>query len=124
MRAARREYALDTPPPQVLKVLRAAGRRSRRNLFDERMGNDPRVIPIGKRFWPLTDEERACGGEARLAREDPQAPSPASPRAKDDAPIELLDAAYWVKGCSSLGLWRCAALVQVGEGRSAERGVA
>src|SRR6185436_11142478 len=31
----------------------------------------------------------------------------------DDAEIRVLDAAYWVKGCSSLGLWRCAALVEV-----------
>ena len=31
----------------------------------------------------------------------------------DEAQIRVLDAAYWVKGCSSLGLWRCAALVEV-----------
>jgi uncharacterized protein (DUF2252 family) len=38
----------------------------------------------------------------------------------DDAPIKLLDAAYWVKGCSSLGRLRYAALVQVGKPRKAE----
>jgi uncharacterized protein (DUF2252 family) len=31
----------------------------------------------------------------------------------DDAETRVIDAAYWVKGCSSLGLWRCAALVEV-----------
>ena len=37
----------------------------------------------------------------------------------DDAGIRVLDAAYWVKGCSSLGLWRCAALVEVvGQGQA------
>ena len=33
----------------------------------------------------------------------------------DDAPVELLDAAYWVKGCSSLGLLRMAVLLGVGD---------
>jgi len=32
----------------------------------------------------------------------------------DDAKIEVLDAAYWVKGCSSLGLLRYAVLLSVG----------
>jgi uncharacterized protein (DUF2252 family) len=31
----------------------------------------------------------------------------------DDADIRVADAAFWVKGCSSLGLWRCAALVEI-----------
>jgi uncharacterized protein (DUF2252 family) len=32
-----------------------------------------------------------------------------------DAKVELLDSAYWVKGCSSLGLLRYAALLGVGD---------
>jgi uncharacterized protein (DUF2252 family) len=32
----------------------------------------------------------------------------------DDAEVKLLDAAYWVKGCSSLGRLRYAALLEVG----------
>jgi uncharacterized protein (DUF2252 family) len=35
----------------------------------------------------------------------------------DDAPIEVLDAAYWIKGCSSLGLLRFAVLLGVGTGK-------
>ena len=116
MRAARRELVLDRAPPQVMKLLRAAGHRSRRNLFDERMGKNARVIPIGKRFWPLTDEERAAVAKlASLEKIRKLVTSLAS--RKDGAPVALVDAAYWVKGCSSLGLWRCAALVQVGDGR-------
>jgi uncharacterized protein (DUF2252 family) len=34
---------------------------------------------------------------------------------EDNAKIEVLDAAYWMKGCSSLGLLRYAVLVSVGE---------
>ncbi len=116
MRAARRDFTLETPPPQVIKALRAAGRRSRRNLFEERMGGDPRVIPIGKRFWPLTEEERDAVAKL-LGQERIRKLLTSLASRKDDAPVELLDAAYWVKGCSSLGLWRCAALVQVGQGK-------
>ena len=32
----------------------------------------------------------------------------------DDAPVEVLDAAYWMKGCSSLGRLRYAVLLGVG----------
>jgi uncharacterized protein (DUF2252 family) len=35
----------------------------------------------------------------------------------DDAPVEILDAAYWMKGCSSLGLLRYAVLLAVGKKR-------
>jgi uncharacterized protein (DUF2252 family) len=40
-------------------------------------------------------------------------------RANDD-PIELLDAAYWMKGCSSLGRLRYAALLRIGKGSGAD----
>ena len=50
---------------------------------------------------------------------DPVRPTLASlqGRTKDD-PVELLDAAYWLKGCSSLGRLRYAALLRIGEGKS------
>jgi hypothetical protein len=35
----------------------------------------------------------------------------------DDATIEVLDAAYWMKGCSSLGRLRFAVLLRVGAGK-------
>jgi uncharacterized protein (DUF2252 family) len=35
--------------------------------------------------------------------------------------VELLDAAYWVKGCSSLGLLRYAVLLRVGRSDNAEK---
>ncbi len=33
----------------------------------------------------------------------------------DDAPVEVLDAAYWMKGCSSLGRLRYAVLLGIGQ---------
>jgi uncharacterized protein (DUF2252 family) len=38
----------------------------------------------------------------------------------DDATIEVLDAAYWMKGCSSLGRLRFAVLLRVGTGKKRE----
>jgi len=39
---------------------------------------------------------------------------------KNDAQVNVLDAAYWIKGCSSLGLLRYAVLVGVGKGSKPE----
>jgi len=77
-RASRREFVLDAPPAQVLSVLRQARSRSRGQLFAERIGKDAGVIPMGKRFWPLTNTER--GG----ARNDPDAVS------RSEAPVAPL----------------------------------
>jgi hypothetical protein len=38
----------------------------------------------------------------------------------DKDPVKLVDAAYWVKGCSSLGRLRCAALARIGSGNATE----
>jgi uncharacterized protein (DUF2252 family) len=37
----------------------------------------------------------------------------------DEAPVALVDAAYWIKGCSSLGRLRYAAMLRVGDGADA-----
>jgi hypothetical protein len=73
-------------------------------------------LPLGRRFWPLSESERRALYELvqrpviqRLVTE--LVPRPAD---DDDEPrVRLVDAAYWVKGCSSLGLRRAAALIEV-----------
>lgn len=111
--AARREFVLGAPPLQVMRLLKQAGGRSRKDLFSERLGKSQRTIPMGKRFWPLTDEERKAVEKLAGTETFRKLLTSLNSRS-DDAPVELVDAAYWVKGCSSLGTWRCAALVQVG----------
>ena len=121
VRASRRNAALPPPPPSLAKVLKAASKRSSQQLFIERLGRNERVIPIGKRYWPLTDDEHAAVSsffETEPARKLVTALTGRS----DDAPVRLVDAAYWIKGCSSLGLWRCAAVVQVGSSADAKSG--
>ncbi len=116
--AAQRPFSPGKPPAQVLGVLRLARARSRNQLFVDRIGSkNSTSIPMGKRFWPLTaDERRAVEKLVSTSKVRKLTTSLAS--RDDDAPVELVDAAYWVKGCSSLGLWRGAALVRVGGSKS------
>jgi uncharacterized protein (DUF2252 family) len=114
--ASERDFSLERPPEQVLSVLREAKARSRKQLFAERIGKDEGKIPIGKRFWPLVPEERRAIEELVATPQAKRLITSLTSR-DDDAAVELQDAAYWVKGCSSLGLWRAAALVCVGTGK-------
>lgn len=96
----------------IRRVMRIAKGRQWRHLAQERIEDVKPTIPLGPRFWALAKQEqkevqhfidgedvrnlfrRLDGGEVKR--------------------IELMDAAYWMKGCSSLGLLRYAVLVAVG----------
>ena len=109
-------------PTTVRRVMRAAAGRSWRHLADERIEGVARNIPLGKRFWPLTPDERAAT-DALFAQADTRALATTlrsrPDSAKDDTPeIRVVDAAFWRKGCSSLGLLRLAVLVVIGSGRN------
>lgn len=68
------------------------------------------MIPLGDKFWPLERFERDALAE--LVTEPEVAALVLSLDEKDrDRTVRLVDAAYWMKGCSSLGLLRFAALV-------------
>jgi uncharacterized protein (DUF2252 family) len=100
-------------PETVKLVIREAAGRSWKHLADERIEGVEPVIPLGKRFWPLTQDER--GAVEALFAEDGLRQLATSLRSReDDAPVRVKDAAYWRKGCSSLGRLRLAILVAVG----------
>ncbi|RYD19518.1 MAG: DUF2252 domain-containing protein, partial [Lysobacteraceae bacterium] len=81
-----------------------------RHLAKERFASDEPAIPLGDKFWPLERSERDALGV--LITEPDVAALVLSLDAKDrDRAVRLVDAAYWMKGCSSLGLLRFAALV-------------
>jgi uncharacterized protein (DUF2252 family) len=92
-------------------MVREALRRKWRHLQRERIWKNSR-FPLGERFLPLDAAERASL-DGFLDRERIRQLVTAIECRDDRADIRVLDAAYWVKGCSSLGLWRCAALIQV-----------
>ena len=111
-KAANLEETTEAPPAPVLEVLRQARGRSRRSLFDERLGKGVGKIPVGKRYWPLLSEERAAVEKLVETVKVRKLVTGLASR-DDDAEVVLVDAAYWVKGCSSLGLWRAAAVVRI-----------
>ncbi len=103
----------DELPEVVQKAVKAAQKRTWKDLAKERIEDTTPTIPLGKNFWPLSDEEREAV-VALFATDAGRRLVTAMRSREDDAEIEVVDAAYWVKGCSSLGLLRCAALVNVG----------
>ena len=100
-----------TDSAAVRFVVREALRRKWRHLHRERVGKKAR-FPLGDRFLPLDAAERE-DVDRFLDRERVRQLVTALDCRDDNAEIRVLDAAYWVKGCSSLGLWRCAALIHV-----------
>ncbi len=106
-------------PETVQVAMRESLRRTWKHLATERIADTRPTIPLGKNFWPLTKAEHKA--LLKLFDAEPVRRLVTSLHSRDDdSPIALLDAAYWVKGCSSLGRLRYAALVQVGKPRKAE----
>lgn len=112
--AARRDDAVGL-------LVKQAMRRKWHHLAHERIEDVTPSIPRGERFWSLTDDERR-GIEKLVAGEDVRRLVTALNSRKPDAKIELLDAAYWVKGCSSLGRVRYAVLLGVGKKQNPDKG--
>ncbi len=109
-------------PPMVKGLLKASQQRGWRQLAEERIEDQRPLIPLGKRFWPLAEDERQS--LAALMGSEPLRELITGLHSRpSEAPVELIDAAYWVKGCSSLGLLRYAALVAIGEGKRRELGL-
>jgi hypothetical protein len=88
-------------PESVRVVLREATSRSWKQLARERIEDEKPAIPLGKRFWPLSAEERAAIGDL-FATEPLRRLATALRSRDDDVEVEVRDAAYWMKGCSSL----------------------
>jgi uncharacterized protein (DUF2252 family) len=102
-------------PEPVHLTMKEALRRSWQQLARERIEDLHPTIPLGRRFWPLARDERKSI-EALFGDED-IASLPTSLKNRDDAgEVVVLDAAYWVKGCSSLGRLRYAVLLDVDGG--------
>jgi uncharacterized protein (DUF2252 family) len=99
-------------PQLVKKITKQAANASWETFGGEPIKDVAPSIPLGKRFWPLTDKEKsdiaATFGDERMHR------LATSLRSRDDdANVTFVDAAYWLKGCSSLGRLRYAVLLEV-----------
>lgn len=113
----RNEY--EAPEPQAIRTVRrrALGRRWK-HLADERLDDVEPKLPIGRKFWALEGDEKTA---LDTLFDDPAVAAmilSMKGREGEDR-VRLLDAAYWKKGCSSLGNLRFAALIGIGGSRKA-----
>jgi uncharacterized protein (DUF2252 family) len=104
-------------PDCITVVMRSAMSRTWKHLARERLKDLKPNIPKGERFWPLVDEERKAI-EQVFAREDVRKLVASLKSRPNDAKIDVLDTAYWMKGCSSLGRLRFAVLLNISHGKS------
>lgn len=101
-------------PSQVKAGMRSAVQRTWKHLAQERIEDLRPTIPLGKHFWALSKVERTALKALCATDEIHALVTSLKGRSRDDS-VELLDCAYWVKGCSSLGLKRYAVLLGVGD---------
>lgn len=101
------------PEPAVVRsVKRRAMGRGWNDLARERLEDERPKIPLGTKFWAIDGNERHAleslfrepGIQKQILLLDPR---------NADRDVSMIDAAYWMKGCSSLGLLRYAVLISI-----------
>jgi uncharacterized protein (DUF2252 family) len=118
LKGPRAQNIIESDKPDCIKVvMRRAISRTWKHLARERLRDLKPNIPKGERFWPLAkDESKAI---EQLFEQEAVRQLVASLKSRpNDAKIDVLDAAYWMKGCSSLGRLRFAVLLNVSHGKS------
>ncbi len=116
----RAQNIIESDKPDCIKVvMRKAMSRTWKHLARERLKDLKPNIPRGERFWPLAKAENAAI-HSLFAEEDVRKLVTSLRSRPDGATIEVIDSAYWMKGCSSLGRLRFAILVNVSNGKSKE----
>jgi uncharacterized protein (DUF2252 family) len=106
--------AIEDAPKSIQLVMKKSLARSWKKLADERLEDQNPTIPRGTKFWSLSKSERSAIDEMFQTAALRHLATSLKSR-DDDAPIEVEDAAYWMKGCSSLGLLRFAVLLGIRE---------
>jgi uncharacterized protein (DUF2252 family) len=108
-------------PSSVRRVLKRALKRRWHHLAEERIEDVRSRIPMGKRFWPITAAEKKEIDRIFKLPEVRDLITSLKDRDKGDE-VEVVDAAYWMKGCSSLGRLRFAVLLGVRETKKNSEG--
>jgi uncharacterized protein (DUF2252 family) len=101
-------------PKPVRLILKQATKREWRHLAEERLENVKPNIPLGDYFWALASNEKKEIDRLFDTKEARHLVTSLHGR-EDQAKIRVVDAAYWMKGCSSLGRLRYAVLIQIGK---------
>jgi uncharacterized protein (DUF2252 family) len=106
-------------PRSIRKVVKKAATASWKSLATEDLEGTNPTLPLGKCFWPLSPQEKRA--IERLVADEEIHHLAIRLRSRDEkAEVKLVDAAYWVKGCSSLGRSRYAVLLDV-DGKKEEQ---
>lgn len=116
----RKAQSKSAEPVQL--IMKQALHRKWRHLAAERIDDVRPNIPRGKRFWSLTraeNREIVCIFQTEQAK---HLVTSLHSRDSNDK-VRVMDAAYWMKGCSSLGRLRYAVLLQVGDGDHRDGGL-
>jgi uncharacterized protein (DUF2252 family) len=111
-KAAMKADTDDLAPIRI--VLEQSRRRRWHHLAEERIEDVKPEIPLGKRFWALEEKERA-GIEKLFQEKAVLAKIKEFKGRKPETQVSVVDAAYWMKGCSSLGRARYAVLLGMGK---------
>jgi uncharacterized protein (DUF2252 family) len=99
-------------PKPIRRVAKKAATASWKSLAAEDLEGTKPTLPIGRRFWPLAQQERR--DIEKLVADKEMHRLATRLRSRDESEVvKLVDAAYWVKGCSSLGRSRYAVLLHV-----------
>jgi uncharacterized protein (DUF2252 family) len=98
----------------IRMVLKEALSRKWRHLAAERIEDVRPTIPLGRKFWALSKKEHQEITRLFESKEAKALVGNLRPEAKTQK-VEVLDAAYWMKGCSSLGRLRYAVLLGIGK---------
>jgi uncharacterized protein (DUF2252 family) len=103
------------PEPEVVHTVRrrALGRHWK-HLAKERLKEVEPKIPLGRKFWALDASERQAL-DTLFDGDDVRGLILAANGRHPESKVRLIDTAYWMKGCSSLGSLRYAALVRIEE---------
>jgi uncharacterized protein (DUF2252 family) len=107
---------INDAPDTIRLTMKESITRSWKALAKERLQDEKPTIPMGSKFWPLAQPERHAV-EKLFATPALRHLATSLRSREDDAHVEVLDAAYWMKGCSSLGLLRFAVLLGIGKGK-------
>jgi uncharacterized protein (DUF2252 family) len=107
-------------PAVVRSVRRRAAGRRWKHLAKERLDQVEPRLPLGAKFWELDERERAALTEL-FSRSDVCDLVLSLDPGNRKRRVRLVDAAYWMKGCSSLGLRRYAVIVALERTRRRSR---
>jgi uncharacterized protein (DUF2252 family) len=99
-------------PPYLRMQIQRAHARSWKALARDRTQGKTLHLPLGSAFWPITTRERWA--LTSMFQEEAMTRLATQLRGRpDNGKVRVLDAAYWRKGCSSLGRLRYAVLLDI-----------